>query len=681
MRFLLVAIAFFSVVSLRALQPLDAPIPYCIVVEANGDITITWSQVPDPFNLFDRYEVYHSPSNTLAATAFGVGNTTATFSGFNGQTGAHTFYIRAISDGSGPYDSPNSVTIRSIKLNVNNPSDGTAILTWNAPFVSAPIGTSNHYYIYKQIDGGSFQLIDSLPYGQQFYKDTIYTCSAQIDYQITLPHSSGCISVSSVDGDLFMDVLPPYTPQFSWVTVDTTSGNAVLQWEPNQAEDTYGYIILQFTSGTGWVIVDTVYGINNTSYTALANGASISSETYAVAAIDDCLRGTPPSYNTSPAGTEHKTIFLQAAVFLCEKRITLNFSAYINWPDLTGYEVFMKSGSAPWVLLSNLPASTTTYTAQGLSQGTSYQFVVKATNSRGFSSLSNLVNVNLDQPPQPAYLYVQTATVNFDETIGIRVHADVLAGLQGVRVDRSANEFGPFVPVASSAISGTPVSLTDTQVDVQSQPWYYRAVVLDSCGNESIASNTVKTIYLTSALNQLELTATLQWNAFEGWDGAISGYHIYRFVPDATPVKVAEVSGLTDSYTDYLGDAFYAHGRVYYYITAIEGVNSFGFSDSSSSNVSLVKVEPLIWIPNAFTPNGINPEFKPVIGFIDPEDYLLLIYDRWGEVIFQSEDHTLGWNGDTKQGGAPMDVYVYKLFFKSADGETHQRTGSITLIR
>lgn len=681
MRLLLLTIALLSMVSLRALQPLDAPIPYCVVVETSGDITITWSQVADPFNLFDRYEVYHSPSNVLVATSPGIANTTTTFSGFNGQTGAHIFYVRAISDGSGPYDSPNSTTIRSIKLNVNNPSDGTATLTWNAPFTVPPTGTSGKYYIHRQIDGAPFELIDSLNYGSQFYKDTIYACSAQVNYRITLPHNSGCSSISSVDGDLFLDVLPPYTPQFSWVTVDTTTGHAQLQWQQNQAEDTYGYIILQFTPGTGWIIVDTVYGIGNTSYYALANGASSNSEMYAVAAIDDCLRGTPPSYNTSPAGTEHNTVHLKASVFLCEKRITITFNPYISWPDLTEYELYIKSGGAAWNLLTTLPPGTTTYTVQALNQGVVYQFIVKAKNGRGFSSLSNLISVSLDQPPQPDFLYLQTATVTFDETVDLRVHVDVLAGLQGIRIERAIDALGPFVPVANKQVLSNPVELVDASAAVQLRPWFYRAIAIDSCGNESVASNTLKTILLTAELNQMELTAALNWNAFEGWGGLITGYHIYRFVPDAAPVKVAEVSPFAESYTDYLGDAFYAHGKIYYYVTAIEGTNSFGFSDSAASNVALVKVEPLIWIPNAFTPNGINPEFKPVIGFIDPTDYLLLIYNRWGEIIFQSETPSLGWNGDTSSGGAPMDVYVYKVFFKSSDGETHQRTGSITLIR
>ena len=72
-------------------------------------------------------------------------------------------------------------------------------------------------------------------------------------------------------------------------------------------------------------------------------------------------------------------------------------------------------------------------------------------------------------------------------------------------------------------------------------------------------------------------------------------------------------------------------------------------------------------MPNAFTPDDdeFNQTFMPVFtsGF-DPQDFTLLIFDRWGELIFESHNHDVGWDGKF-QGKLVQDgVYVWKIEFK-----------------
>ena len=80
-----------------------------------------------------------------------------------------------------------------------------------------------------------------------------------------------------------------------------------------------------------------------------------------------------------------------------------------------------------------------------------------------------------------------------------------------------------------------------------------------------------------------------------------------------------------------------------------------------------VTEELLFFIPNAFTPDDdeYNQTLQPVFtsGF-DPFDFQLLIYNRWGEVIFESLNASVGWdgtfNGDIVQGG----TYTWKILLK-----------------
>lgn len=94
-----------------------------------------------------------------------------------------------------------------------------------------------------------------------------------------------------------------------------------------------------------------------------------------------------------------------------------------------------------------------------------------------------------------------------------------------------------------------------------------------------------------------------------------------------------------------------------------------------------VKVSPTLYIPNTFTPNEdlVNDVFKPVFsGYIEIE---LLIFDRWGELIFRTNELYGGWDGKKNNEKCPMDVYVYKLIAKDYKNHTFEKVGHVTLVR
>src|SRR5690606_5808590 len=155
-----------------------------------------------------------------------------------------------------------------------------------------------YYEIYQEYPLGTWTEIDSVAYGTNLYSDTIMVCGDTLNYKIIATDSSGCISESSIDGENFVNIIAPNPPIISYVSVDTTSGDAIINWNVNGHGDTEGYIILQLVNGN-WVIVDTVYGINNTTYTNTNSAANSLSEIYSVAAFDSCYSGNPATPNTS----------------------------------------------------------------------------------------------------------------------------------------------------------------------------------------------------------------------------------------------------------------------------------------------------------------------------------------------------------------------------------------------
>lgn len=110
-------------------------------------------------------------------------------------------------------------------------------------------------------------------------------------------------------------------------------------------------------------------------------------------------------------------------------------------------------------------------------------------------------------------------------------------------------------------------------------------------------------------------------------------------------------------------------------------VNANSCTDTSYQHV-VIRPEFLFWIPNAFTPNnnGNNDVFKPVI--MGVHEYKFLVFDRWGEKIYETSDPEEGWNGTLHNRLCSNDVYVYKITFKDdVLNNDHQYIGRVTLVR
>lgn len=89
------------------------------------------------------------------------------------------------------------------------------------------------------------------------------------------------------------------------------------------------------------------------------------------------------------------------------------------------------------------------------------------------------------------------------------------------------------------------------------------------------------------------------------------------------------------------------------------------------------------YAPNAFTPdgNGNNETFLPQGHAVDYNKYYLSIYDRWGELIYKTDDYTQGWDGTVNGLLVQEDVYIWKVDLKDIYGISHHYIGRVTIIR
>ncbi len=105
--------------------------------------------------------------------------------------------------------------------------------------------------------------------------------------------------------------------------------------------------------------------------------------------------------------------------------------------------------------------------------------------------------------------------------------------------------------------------------------------------------------------------------------------------------------------------------------------------------VKKITINPdvVLYVPNAFTPgtDGLNDVFQiflPPTG-VDFSTFNLVIYDRWGELIYKTTDVSESWNGRKNNSGEILkqDIYVYKITFKDEKKKHYEKLGHVSLLR
>lgn len=102
---------------------------------------------------------------------------------------------------------------------------------------------------------------------------------------------------------------------------------------------------------------------------------------------------------------------------------------------------------------------------------------------------------------------------------------------------------------------------------------------------------------------------------------------------------------------------------------------------------TIVINDPLsVYVPNAFTPDGdgVNDVWSPSLVSVDPKDLSLQVFDRWGEMVFESKGPDLSWNGGKGNAGSvlPQGVYTYKLELRNIfTAERKQYLGHVSLLK
>jgi len=563
-----------------------------------------------------------------------------------------------------------SPNLRCIALD----QSGGALISWIVPTDSC--GFFNKYYIfYSTNQAGPFTVIDSI---SSFVTTTYYHSTAganlgSVYYYVQ--SNSGCIVNIS-------DTLASIQ-----LSVTSSLGLANLVWNPTHTPElstaTGNYIINREDTITGSLIVqDSVFQAYTYADTFMTCSDTISYQVHIVDSTGCISASSIAALNPDfqqPASISIDTVSVDTLTGLA----TISWTASSSF-DVVGYIIYIANNFGGWDSID----------------------VVLGKNNTFYMDLNSNVDTSSGMYNVAAYDGCGNNSVfgNGHNTMYLSGVLDTCAG----EVTLSWNEYVNWpsgidqYDIFMNSSGGTYQNVGYTT----SNQFVYGGLKKDtvycfivratgvtipkSSSSNKICSyidtvQTAGTPFQLSAEAQDSIKNTLYWNEDPYWAGLVSSYSIYRSTDGGTYQLIRNELFGTTIYVDSLEplSAFrYGMGEFCYFVVPDKSSgNRYGCIDTS--NVECVSQFPKYVVPNTFTPNGdgLNDIFLPIRVFIDKQNYLFIIYNRWGQKLFETTDPEEGWTGYLKDFVLPNDAYVYYVTFLIKGEIPIEKAGTVILMR
>ena len=469
-------------------------------------------------------------------------------------------------------------------------------------------------------------------------------------------------------------------PNIRFVTVDTLTGNVIIEWENKSPAGDKRYVIYEGKEGTdpleGYPI-DTL-DASSTIYIHTTTAAGSHPVPYTIAYEKD----------PTPLAGYHYTIYTSVRFDSCNSALIIAWTPYIGWnDDLMAYNVYIRSGNGENIKVPSLSPGIQSFTFNHVTPYTDYKIFIEAENRNFFTSFSNVVSITTNRAIPPSYLNADYATVTGDKMVSLSFSFDPFTQVHDfvLYFGRSVDNITEKIAEFNNVITG-PITYTDEVFSVKKKN-YYQLVAVDRCPQRNILkrSNIASNIILDAEENQK--VVALSWDDYKEWISGVKNYNVYRITDETNIEKIDSfnygINAMSDDLKLLRNGLETVSDKVCYFIEAVENDdNSSGIQGISKSNVVCISLVPDIYMANAFTPdgNGHNDRIKPVLTY-RPEKYYFAVHDRWGSKVFETTDPDEYWYGEIngRKKAAP-GVYIYYLKITNSDNIIKELKGTIAVF-
>jgi gliding motility-associated-like protein len=642
------------------------PVLSCVSIVNPTTVEVSWEIPTAPF---DGFRLFYGPAGgPFTIVDYPNSTNTTNITVPNVTTTRYEFFLRTFNY-SPSSQSEQSNHLETILLRVAvDITGGVAKLDWNSQ------GDPNmEYTILRSDDNVNFQFLATSSTFEYF--DTISRICSPTTLYYKIEHGA-CPAKSNVVSDLLQDKTAPKDPKLKIVTIE--NGFAEVHWEPSPSNDVES-IVIERQIGPSFFVYQTIP--NPASNTFIDNyisdpnflNACEESITYVVRALDECGNPSPGTINYK---YPHSTINLIGNTDqLCERKASLYWNSYNNMePPVAKYKVERAINGGPFVDIADVPAS-----------GAELQYLDKDMLDPGIEVKYRVTAINEDNTlishscelsllPNPRIVtdfVINYVTVTDDSFITLTVKSEPQDVPVEVLIFRSSDGEIDMIETVPWNPTGILTFEDAKDLDVDQSSYTYNVQALDSCGNIIAETQEFNSILLQIGVTN-ETDVSLLWNDLIGWGSELTEYQVRKYndgvLVAGYPVII--LLGTTNYFETDNSEAL----KTTYIVSALNTDGTI-----VNSNEVLLSRDAKVDIPTAFRPMGYNKVFRPVMKNVDSESYLLTIYNRWGQLVFETNNILEGWdgkvNGDIQQG-----IYIYMVSYKDQAGVSNIKRGSVMLL-
>ena len=464
------------------------------------------------------------------------------------------------------------------------------------------------------------------------------------------PGDSSNLNCSSTTKRLNMiiDILPATLDQIQVVNTDASRGSLFLNY--TLVADNNYLIEIKDQNQAAFTIIDTINQVlNPTSY--LIENLNTADNYY-------CLSITA----FDPCDGDRKQSNVGCSVNL--QTTAQNQQNLIEWEtsssDFLNYSIFKDESSIANINVQNQNQ----YVDSQVNCGISYQYQVTMAENNGFLSISDTSFVTAISTDIPGPIENISASV-IGQDVSLSWEEPINTLVIGYIISRSTD--GASYEVLDTLIN---TEFTDLGLLTQSTQYFYKISYYDACGNLSEESQESSPILLV-----LEFDKTIYWSQYQGWINGVSEYILEKYDENGQLIESISL-GLSTSYQEEPNANPYQF--LSYKIIAVP----IDFANGNvESNILEVIYKSKVAFPNAFSPDGdgLNDIFNFEGRYIIAVH--MKIFNRWGELVYQTTDTDKGWDGVINGKPAPLGTYIHHTKLTDDMGITFVKSGEIVLIR
>ena len=476
----------------------------------------------------------------------------------------------------------------------------------------------------------------------------------------------------------------PITPDINAVSI--INNLPQISWQASPSPSVIGYQLYKenpYGSGNYFPYPTTNSIINGLSFTdSLASSLLVR---YALVAVSSCNKSLLGIGNAIDGTTgPHSSMLVEGTIDSCQQQISLNWNPYENWAEgVENYEILVSVNGGSFAVHDIVNGNTLSYLFAPANDGDILLFKINAIErNRSNSASSNTLNFDVQTNRPMDFIHLTKITVNTAQEIELSWSWDTDVDFDFAQLYRGSDSNNLSLTQTITGPLTSSNTLLDASANTTNTTYFYRIQSSDLCQLNTM-SNLGKSLVLSAAaLDNFENHLT--WPAAYMQQASVQSYDLFQISPNGTQL-LANLGPNDLEYTDVLDISNQNEAEKCY---VLQANFLFNFPDGqtvysvNTSNRACVQQGSKIYTPNALSPSGENRFFKPLIVFSSSiQQYSMQIFDRYGGLVFETNELSAAWDGSKNGSPLMMGNYVFAIRFREPNGNWIEKKGNVLLIR